>query len=266
VTLNSLSDSMNKGELSQVPAQAPTQAPTELTTQTHWHGVSNEHAFQQVVVELILISALRAIQQRGQFLIVLAGGNTPREIYKELCKAQTDWSAWQIYFSDERCLPSNDSARNSRMAAEVWLDHIPIPLINLHPMPMEMGVIQAAKNYAESLHGIGDFDLVLLGLGEDGHTASLFPNHEWGAEAHAPDTLVVCDAPKPPSERVSLSAARLSRARQVIFLVSGESKRNAVDAWRDGKAIPASAINPIAGVDVFVEDKLLVPALTVKGI
>ncbi len=145
------------------------------------------------------------------------------------------------------------------MAAEVWLDYVPIPAFQLHTIAAELGAIQAARLYADALQKIGDFDLVLLGLGEDGHTASLFPDHEWGTAPGSPDTLAVFDAPKPPPQRVSLSAARLSRARQVLFLVSGESKHRAVAEWRDGKDIPARAIIPAVGVDVLVESALLAP-------
>ena len=145
------------------------------------------------------------------------------------------------------------------MAAAAWLDCVPIPLLQVHAIPGQFGALQAARMYAETLQAVGEFDLVLLGLGEDGHTASLFPDHEWGTASGSPDTLVVFDAPKPPPQRVSLSAARLSRARQVVFLVSGESKRRAVAAWRAGKDIPARAIMPAAGVDVLVESSLLAP-------
>jgi 6-phosphogluconolactonase len=224
-----------------------------------WHAVSDERALQQAAFEAILASATQAIYERDQFHLVLAGGNTPRGIYQRLSAAQTDWSAWHIYFGDERCLPQIDSARNSRMAAEVWLDCVPIPAVQLHPIPAELGAFQAAQMYAATLQSVGDFDLVLLGLGEDGHTASLFPDHEWGAAPGSPDALAVFDAPKPPPQRVSLSAARLSRAREVMFLVSGESKHRAVAAWRAGKDIPARAITPVAGVDVLVESALLVP-------
>jgi 6-phosphogluconolactonase len=224
-----------------------------------WHAVADESALQQSALETILASAARAIHERGQFQIVLAGGNTPRGIYRRLRTAETDWSAWHIYFGDERCLPPADPARNSRMASEVWLDHVPIPPLQSHVIPAELGAVQAACMYAGTLQTVGDFDLVLLGLGEDGHTASLFPDHEWGAAPGSPDTLAVFDAPKPPPQRVSLSAARLSRARQVIFLVSGDSKHRAVAEWRAGKDIPARAIMPAAGVDVLVESTLLVP-------
>jgi len=226
-----------------------------------WHAVADELALQQAAIETILASAAQAIHERGRFHLVLAGGNTPRGIYHGLPTVQTDWSAWHIYFGDERCLPPADPERNSRMAAEVWLDRVPIPAFHLHTIPGELGAVQAARMYAETLWAVGDFDLVLLGLGEDGHTASLFPDHEWGATPGSPDTLAVLDAPKPPPQRVSLSAARLSRTRQVIFLVSGESKHRAVAEWRAGKDIPARAIMPAAGVDVLVESALLIPLL-----
>lgn len=228
---------------------------------SRWHAVADKLALQQMAIETILASAAQAIHERGQFHLVLTGGNTPRGIYHGLRTAETDWFAWHIYFGDERCLPPVDPARNSRMAAEVWLDRVPIPALQLHVIPAELGAVQAARMYAETLWAVDGFDLVLLGLGEDGHTASLFPDHEWGTAPGSPDTLAVLDAPKPPPQRVSLSAARLSRARQVIFLVSGESKHRAVAEWRAGKDIPARAIMPAAGVDVLVESALLIPLL-----
>jgi len=224
-----------------------------------WQAVSDARALQQAALEAILAGAARAIHERGQFHLVLSGGNTPRGIYHALCAAKTDWSAWHIYFGDERCLPPADPARNSRMAAEVWLDRVPVPPLQLHAIPGELGALQAARMYAETLRTVGDFDLVLLGLGEDGHTASLFPGHEWGTAPGSPDVLAVFDAPKPPPQRVSMSAARLSRARQVLFLVSGESKHRAVAEWRAGKDIPARSIKPAAGADVLVESALLAP-------
>jgi len=234
--------------------------PVELELR-RWHAVADKLALQQMAIETILASAAQAIHERGQFHLVLAGGDTPRGIYHGLRTAETDWFAWHIYFGDERCLPPVDPARNSRMAAEVWLDRVPIPALQLHVIPAELGAVQAARMYGETLWAVDGFDLVLLGLGEDGHTASLFPDHEWGTAPGSPDTLAVLDAPKPPPQRVSLSAARLSRARQVIFLVSGESKHRAVAEWRAGKDIPARAIMPAAGVDVLVESALLIPLL-----
>lgn len=227
--------------------------------QCRWHATADELALQQAANEIILASAAQAIYRSGQFHLVLAGGNTPRRIYHGLRSARTEWSSWHIYFGDERCLPPADPARNSRMAGEVWLDHVSIPRSQLHAIPAELGAFQAARLYAETLRTVANFDLVLLGLGEDGHTASLFPGHDWGTASGSPDTLAVLDAPKPPPQRVSLSAARLNRSRKVTFLVNGESKHRAVDMWRGGSDIPARAIMPAAGVDVLVESALLVP-------
>lgn len=103
------------------------------------------------------------------------------------------------------------------------------------------------------LAGASDFDLVLLGLGADGHTASLFPGMPWGDADDAPDVVAVHEAPKPPAKRVSLSVRRLSRSRRALFLVAGAGKRAAVAAWRSGHAIPAAAIHPNGGVDVLIE-------------
>jgi 6-phosphogluconolactonase len=225
-----------------------------------WLGVADAAALRQIAYRHILDAAARAIERRGRFLIVLAGGNTPRGIYRMLRTADIDWSRWQVYFGDERCLPADDAERNSRMAADAWLNHVPIPQDQVHAIPAELGARAAALAYAETLRGVGDFDMVLLGLGEDGHTASLFPGRDWGVAASAPDALAVFDAPKPPPQRVSLSAARLSRTREVLFMVEGEAKRSAVIQWRMGADIPARAIRPQAGVDVLVESQLLCAA------
>ena len=224
-----------------------------------WHAVLDEHALQQKALTMILARAARAIRERGQFHVVLAGGNTPREIYRQLGAAHTDWNAWHVYFGDERCLPPDDRARNSHMAAEVWLNQVPIPASQVHLIPSEFGALQGTRRYAETLEAVGEFDLVLLGLGEDGHTASLFPGHEWGTASGSPDVLAVFGAPKPPPERISLSAARLGRTRAALFLVCGESKRWAVSEWQAGNNIPAASIKPAAGVDVLVESALLSP-------
>lgn len=222
-----------------------------------WHPLADAEALQREATQRLLDAATAAIAARGRFRLVLAGGTTPRATYAALRDAQADWPHWEIFFGDERCLPADDVERNSTMANEAWLARVPIAPERIHAIPAELGAEVAARAYAETLRGVGDFDLVLLGLGEDGHTASLFPGHDWGTGDAAPDTLAVLDAAKPPPQRVSLSAARLGRAQQVLFLVEGDSKRGAVARWRAGEDIPASAIRPAAGVDVLVERSLL---------
>jgi 6-phosphogluconolactonase len=242
-------------------SNAVTDTPDEVPpgAEVRWLEFPDKHTLQAAAQQRILDAAARAIAERGAFHLVLSGGETPRAIYAALSKAVADWSAWHIYFGDERCAPVDDPERNSRMAGDAWLEHVTIPPGQIFAMPAELGATAAAPTYAASLHGIGEFDLVLLGLGEDGHVASLFPGHDWGTGAAAADALAVFDAPKPPPERVSLSANRLSQSREVLFLVSGEAKHVAVDLWRKGGNIPARAIMPAAGVDVLLESTLLVP-------
>lgn len=222
-----------------------------------WHAFDTGNELEQAVMRTILDTAQAAINQRGAFHIVLTGGRTPRRLYEMLRAADTDWAAWHVYFGDERCLPPQHAERNSRMANLAWLDHVPIPRSQIHPMHAELGAEAAARTYGQTLQMVGLFDVVLLGLGEDGHTASLFPGHYLGDTADAPSVVAVHDAPKPPPERISLTAQRLSAARHVMFVVSGEAKRQALHAWRAGVAIPAAAITPPSGVDVYLETALL---------
>ncbi|MFA5824635.1 MAG: 6-phosphogluconolactonase [Gallionellaceae bacterium] len=228
------------------------------TTQIcRWHPYDNALELEQAALNEILRAAQQAIKDRGAFHIVLAGGTTPRRVYEALREAKTEWHAWHVYYGDERCLPSEHAERNSRMAALAWLDHVAIPTTQIHPIRAEESASVAAEKYARVVTKVGLFDLVLLGLGEDGHTASLFPDHEWGSNEDAQCTLAVLDAPKPPPQRVSLSAHRLSEAHQVIFLVTGISKAEAVKNWRAGISIPAAAITPGNGVDIYAESGLL---------
>jgi 6-phosphogluconolactonase len=217
-----------------------------------WHAVSDAETLERTASRRILEAAERAIAERGEFRIVLSGGQTPRGVYRTLRNQGVGWANWQIHFGDERCLPCEDPGRNSRMAGLAWLDHVAVPAAQVHTIPAELGAARAAAAYAKQLEGVGQFDFVLLGLGRDGHTASLFPGHDWGEAPDAPDALAVLDAPEPPPQRVTLSAARLSHAREVWFLVAGDSKREAVARWRAGERLPAGAIRPPAGVDVLI--------------
>jgi 6-phosphogluconolactonase len=222
-----------------------------MTQTVRWHVFPDAAALCAHATDAILASAREAITARGAFRIVLAGGKTPMDVYARLREAAADWAHWHVYFGDERCRPAGDPERNDVNARRAWLDHVAIPPYRIHAIAAEEGGERAAARYAKTLQDVGDFDLVLLGLGEDGHVASLFPGHPLGERPGDPDVLAVRGAPKPPGERVSLSAARLSRARQVLFLVTGIPKRQALLAWQQGGDIPARRIAPVAGVDVF---------------
>lgn len=225
------------------------------TQQRRWHSYSSTKELIHDVVTKLSAFAQECIEDRDYFSIVLAGGTTPRAIYENLQHIQTDWSAWHVYFGDERCLAAGAEDRNDTMAQQSWLSHVGIPSHQIHSMPAELGGQEGAKAYIQEVHKVDLFDLVLLGLGEDGHTASLFPGHVMGSENNAPAVLAVSNAPKPPPERISLSAHRLSQARQVWFLVTGETKRWAIDTWQHGDMIPAASICPSHGVDIYTDVK-----------
>ena len=202
-------------------------------------------------MKCILLGAYRAIAAHQSFRLVLAGGRTPENVYRILSESNADWSRWEIYFGDERCLPMGDPERNSTMAMHAWLEHVPIPEANIRVIPAELGPEKGASEYEWTIDKALPFDMVLLGLGEDGHTASLFP----GAE-HPVGQLVhpVFDAPKAPPQRISLSAAALSNAAKVVVLVCGAGKRDAVRGWRNGVSLPITMVKPVSGVDVLLDE------------
>ena len=217
------------------------------TQVSRWQSFNTQEELNKAAANYVVKSAENAIASRGRFIVALAGGTTPKSVYELLQSINTDWTKWHIYYGDERCLSPDHADRNSLMAEQAWLNHVAIPATQIHPIPAELGSKKGAAAYAETLAGL-DFDLVLLGLGEDGHTASLFPGEVWDDGSA---TVSVDNAPKPPPERVSVSASKLSAAQEVLFMVSGAGKQQAVNDWRTGVPIPASAITPKNGVDVY---------------
>lgn len=215
---------------------------------SRWHGFNSQDEVNQAIVKRILQAANDAIKQYGSFLIVLAGGSTPKSVYQLLAKEAADWANWHIYHNDDRCLPIDHPERNSKMAREAWLNHVAIPQQQIHDIPAELGNLDGAKAYTNTLVGVRSFDLVILGLGEDGHTASLFPNQTVDNSA---DAVPVFNSPKPPADRITISQNRLNNTREVIFIVTGAGKQEAVNHWRQGEAIPATLIAPTCGVDVY---------------
>lgn len=206
-----------------------------------WEILADADAVAVRAAQEICQAARRAIAARGVFSLVLAGGRTPEAAYRLLRGCATDWNKWLVFYGDERCLPPGDEARNSRMAARAWLDHVAIPAEQVFAIPAESGAERAARVYAEIVAAHRPFDLVLLGLGEDGHTASLFPGRDLSGER-----LVVAEyeAPKPPPERVTLSAASLRAGRRGLVLVTGAGKRDAVADWLAGRDLPVRAALP----------------------
>ncbi len=192
----------------------------------------------RTLADTLLLQAQASVAAHGHFHLVLAGGTTPRALYEELARRGAGDHRWHIWYGDERCLPADHPERNSVMAETAWLAESNIPPEQRRPIPAERGAESAATEYAGRLADVPSFDLVLLGLGEDGHTASLFPGHaSTGAQV-----LAVHDAPKPPPDRVSLSAGRLADSQAVWFVVTGTGKRDALQRWDAGEPLPAATV------------------------
>lgn len=198
----------------------------------------------------ILAVAAHIVAMHGRFRLVLAGGATPLAAYRRLARAAADWPAWELYFGDERCLPVDHPQRNSRAAATAWLDLVPLAANRIHPIPAERGAELAALAYQGLVARAQPLDLVLLGMGEDGHTASLFPGQPIPA-----DRLVipVLEAPKPPPERVSLTPLAFAGAGGILVLITGAAKRLALQAWRDGADLPIARAAAMAPCLVLVD-------------
>ena len=225
-----------------------------MTKETQWHELNNAETVAQSAVHRILAKAQEAISHRGIFKLVLAGGTTPKRIYEILAEQQQQWSKWHLFIGDERCLDINDPERNSLMIKQTWLDKIDLPPHfleeNFHPIKAELGPEKGAEDYAETIKSFIPFDLTLLGMGEDGHTASLFPGqqHNENEITHA-----VYDSPKPPPERVTMSKQTLAHSEQVMILITGSGKKEAVQKWQAGEVIPIAQIEAMNGVDILID-------------
>lgn len=173
--------------------------------------------------------------------VALAGGSTPRVFYEELARDHADhpWQELEVFFSDERCVPPDHPDSNYRMAEEALLSKLPAPGAKVHRMP---GEFCDAEGYERELRAVlGDrpvFDLVILGLGEDGHTASLFP----GDPALDETERLVARVERPDHARLTLTLPVLSAARMAMFLVAGESKRRALRRLLADEGIPATRV------------------------
>ncbi|MEX0676383.1 MAG: 6-phosphogluconolactonase [Pirellulales bacterium] len=222
--------------------------------------------------ERIARAAALSIRHRGRFTLVLAGGSTPRKTYGLLAagdgESNIDWSRTFLFFGDERHVPRGDPRSNYRMAHESLLALAPIASEQVLPVPTDPATAeQCADEYAAALvrffalpaGSMPIFDLVLLGLGDDGHTASLFP----GAAALSVSDRIATSSPPgvlpPPVDRVTLTYPALNAARHVMFLVEGANKaaalRDVIEGKADKNQRPAAGIRPEAGQLTWLVDR-----------
>lgn len=205
---------------------------------SHWQVFNTAEDVAQTVTKELLKLAQKSIQKKGNFKLVTAGGTTPNRCYQLLSQQEADWSNWHIYMGDERCLPVDDPERNSVSLSQHWLKFGKISDENIHFIPAELGPELAAEAYQQLVKNI-QFDAVLLGMGEDGHTASLFPGHSY---ADGASVVTERHSPKPPSNRISLSQKALGQSEYVFKLVTGKSKREAVKAWLKHQDLPIARV------------------------
>ncbi len=177
-------------------------------------------------------TANQSIAERGRFLVVLSGGNTPMQLYKLLGESfhnKVDWTHTHFFWGDERCVPVDDAGNSYGQTKKVLFDKINIPNENIHRVLSELEPDSASKEYANTLSGFAEspltwprFDLTLLGMGDDGHTASLFPNSP--VDMDLPTLAVTANYQGRPANRVTLTPKVLNSSRKVMFLVAGKSK------------------------------------------
>ena len=231
-------------------------------------------SLSRAAAALLVTQANLAVADRGRFSVALAGGNTPRRTYELLATSpfsdQAPWDRVHVFWGDERCVPLTDPRSNARLAQEAWLDRVPIPADQIHPLNCAPDPAAAARQYEAELRKFfagqpPRLDLVLLGLGDDGHTASLFPGapvlkegERWAAEVYLAE---------PGLNRVTLTAPLINQAAVVAFLVAGRAKAGALRAVlhgpRDPVRLPAQLIQPHHGALLWLTDQeaaALIPA------
>ena len=202
--------------------------------------------------DFIAREAADAIARRGRFSIALSGGNTPKPVYARLAAVPgLDWRRVLVFFGDERCVPPDDSRSNYAMARAAMLDHIPIPPENVHRMRGEDPPRAAAEAYADELSkALGAdvrLDLALQGLGDNGHTASLFPG--LAAIDETTRSVVAAYVEVVGMWRLTLTPPAINAARRVVFLVSGAGKaevlHRVLQGPRDPVVLPAQIVRPV---------------------
>lgn len=232
-------------------------------------------ALSHAAAEIFLKSANQAIAAHRRFSVALSGGSTPRRLYEMLAAApfrnKIDWQSVHIFWGDERCVPTNDPRSNVLMAQAAFLDHVPLPEENIHPILGDLPAALAADRYETELREFfGDqppvFDLILLGLGDNGHTASLFPhtpvldeNKRWVAGVYVAEQGMF---------RVTLTAALINQADEVLFLVSGADKASALKSVLEGAyqphQLPAQLIRPNGAHPIWLVDTAAAHKLKVE--
>lgn len=217
----------------------------------------------------IAMCAAEAVAARGRFTVAVSGGSLPKLVFPALPAGGIDtWAAWRIFWADERIVPPTHPDSNFALTQKILLDHVPIPPEQIFPVDTTLPAAQAADKYQIVIETeVGRpprFDLILLGMGPDGHTGSLFPGHSLLSEA-ARFVAPVFDSPKPPPERVTLTLPALNAARRVFFIVTGPAKADSLAAVFGKKPPPAGRVRPVAGQVVWYVDRAAAAKISSAG-
>jgi len=191
--------------------------------------------FSQILDNIIEI-AETSITSKGSFRIVLAGGDSPKPLYKLLLEKKIDFTNWIFYLGDERVLSKKNYLRNDYWITKNFISLINTPKDNIFFLKPELGS-KYLENYKKMLKGIDKFDLVLLGMGIDGHTASIFPNRQY-----RDDIVIATHSPVYPFSRLSYSLNLLSNSQNIIKIVIGKSKAKAFYQWQNGYNLPIASV------------------------
>ena len=225
------------------------------------------HAMSEAATAQFVRLAEQAIRQRGSFHLALSGGSTPRSLYQCLVQPahsnQVDWQHVHVYFGDERCVPPDHEDSNYRMASQALLSHVPIPMQNIHRIQGENdSALTGAEHYRETLsqylpHGndLPEFDLILLGMGDDGHTASLFPGT--AAIEESEQTVAAVYVDKLDAWRISLTFPIINQARHVLFLIAGAGKAETLSKVFDPETrtdFPVQHIRPAGELEWYLDE------------
>jgi len=224
-------------------------------------------AISHQAVSLFIKISKTSFGERDRFVVALSGGTTPRRFYSligsPLYREEVDWSRVHLFWVDERCVPEEDEASNFKLVFDTLLSVVPIPRENIHPMRAGEGPDQGAGEYEKEMKkffgesGSPVFDLVLLGVGEDGHTASLFPGSDLIQERSRLVAPVYLGEPK--KDRITLTLPVLNQARHILFLVAGHSKAEVVRAilGKEGhqEGYPAGLVHPVRGQVTWLIDE-----------
>ncbi len=229
--------------------------------------LDDTEALAQAAAEQFVEASKEAIESRGRFLVALAGGTTPEETYRRLAEpgmaTLVSWRNVHLFWGDERCVPPGHPDSNYRMARKALIQKVPIPQTNVHRILGELDPVQAAAAYEEQLQSVFEyedrprFDFIFLGLGTDGHTASLFPGSPAIRETERWVMAVFIEALE--TWRVTLTPPALNAARQLSFLVAGKSKAEQVQqvltAEPSPENLPAQIVQPRNGQVTWLIDQ-----------